>query len=69
MGVLMALFSACNTVVVSTMRTSDVTIDALVAVVVIQVTIEELDIICQIPHHVVVSAQHGWNIDEVREAA
>lgn len=30
-----------------------------------QVTIEELDIICQIPHHVVVSAHHGWNIDEV----
>lgn len=33
-----------------------------------QVTIEELDIICQIPHHVVVSAHHGWNIDEVGAA-
>eukprot|EP00904_Undaria_pinnatifida_P000797 jgi/Undpi1/10718/HiC_scaffold_29.g13166.m1 len=32
-----------------------------------QVTIEELDIICQIPHHVVVSAAHGWNIDELLE--
>ncbi|CAN0043871.1 unnamed protein product [Ascophyllum nodosum] len=32
-----------------------------------QVTIEELDIICQIPHHVVVSAHHGWNIDELLE--
>lgn len=32
-----------------------------------QLTIEELDIICQIPHHVVVSAAHGWNIDELME--
>mmetsp|Transcript_18595 Transcript_18595/g.27459 ORF Transcript_18595/g.27459 Transcript_18595/m.27459 type:complete len:374 (-) Transcript_18595:43-1164(-) len=32
-----------------------------------QLTIEELDIICQIPHHVVVSAVHGWNLDELME--
>ncbi|KAG5188168.1 DRG1, developmenally regulated GTPase 1 [Tribonema minus] len=32
-----------------------------------QLTIEELDIICQIPHHVVVSAHHRWNLDELME--
>jgi hypothetical protein len=34
-----------------------------------QLTIEELDIICQIPHHVVISAGHGWNLDELKEKA
>ncbi|CAM9443037.1 unnamed protein product [Chrysoparadoxa australica] len=32
-----------------------------------QLTIEELDIICQIPHHVPISAAHGWNLDELLE--
>lgn len=32
-----------------------------------QLTIEELDIIDQMPHHVPISAHHGWNLDELME--
>eukprot|EP01033_Poteriospumella_lacustris_P002595 gene2595-1889_t len=32
-----------------------------------QLTIEELDIIDQMPHHVPISAHHGWNFDELLE--
>jgi small GTP-binding protein len=32
-----------------------------------QLTIEELDIIDQLPHHVPISAHHGWNFDELLE--
>lgn len=32
-----------------------------------QLTIEELDIIDQLPHHVPISAGHGWNLDELLE--
>lgn len=32
-----------------------------------QLTIEELTIIDQIPHNVVISAHHGWNFDELLE--
>mmetsp|Transcript_6790 Transcript_6790/g.9138 ORF Transcript_6790/g.9138 Transcript_6790/m.9138 type:complete len:371 (-) Transcript_6790:356-1468(-) len=32
-----------------------------------QLCIEELDIIDQLPHHVPISAHHGWNIDELLE--
>jgi small GTP-binding protein len=32
-----------------------------------QLTIEELDIIDQMPHHVPISAAHGWNLDELLE--
>jgi hypothetical protein len=30
-----------------------------------QITIEELDIIARLPHCVPISAQHGWNLDEL----
>jgi small GTP-binding protein len=30
-----------------------------------QLTIEELDIIDQLPHHVPISAAHGWNLEEL----
>ncbi len=30
-----------------------------------QITIEELDIIDRVPHHVPISAAHEWNLDEV----
>lgn len=33
-----------------------------------QLTIEELDIIDQMPHHVPISAAHGWNLDELLES-
>ena len=33
-----------------------------------QLTIEELDIIDQMPHHVPISAHHGWNFDELLES-
>lgn len=32
-----------------------------------QLTIEELDIIDQMPHHVLISAHHGWNLEELLE--
>ena len=32
-----------------------------------QLTIEELDIIDQLPHHVPISAHHGWNLEELLE--
>lgn len=32
-----------------------------------QLTIEELDIIDQLPHHVPISAAHEWNLDELLE--
>jgi small GTP-binding protein len=32
-----------------------------------QLTTEELDIIDQLPHHVPISAHHGWNLDELME--
>jgi ribosome-interacting GTPase 1 len=32
-----------------------------------QLTIEELDIIAELPHHCPISAHHDWNIDELRE--
>lgn len=32
-----------------------------------QLTIEELTIIDQLPHNVVISAHHGWNLDELLE--
>lgn len=32
-----------------------------------QITIEELDIIDRIPHHVPISAQHEWNLDDLLE--
>ena len=32
-----------------------------------QLTIEELDIIDQLPHHVPISAHHGWNLEELME--
>ncbi len=32
-----------------------------------QLTIEELDIIDQLPHHVPISAHHEWNLDELME--
>ena len=32
-----------------------------------QLTIEELDIIDQMPHHVPISAHHEWNLDELME--
>jgi len=32
-----------------------------------QLTIEELDIIDQMPHHVPISANHEWNLDELME--
>uniref|UniRef100_A0A6V1V1M7 OBG-type G domain-containing protein n=1 Tax=Heterosigma akashiwo TaxID=2829 RepID=A0A6V1V1M7_HETAK len=32
-----------------------------------QLCIEELDIIDQLPHHVPISAHHGWNVDELLE--
>jgi small GTP-binding protein len=32
-----------------------------------QLTIEELDIIDQMPHHVPISAGHGWNLEELLE--
>jgi ribosome-interacting GTPase 1 len=31
------------------------------------ITIEELDLVSQIPHHVPVSANHLWNFDELLE--
>ena len=33
-----------------------------------QLTIEELDIIDQLPHHVPISAHHEWNLDELMES-
>lgn len=33
-----------------------------------QLTIEELDIIDQMPHHVPISAHQGWNLDELLES-
>jgi len=33
-----------------------------------QLTIEELDIIDQMPHHVLISAHHNWNLDELVES-
>jgi ribosome-interacting GTPase 1 len=33
-----------------------------------QLTIEELDIIDQMPHHIPISAAHGWNLDELLES-
>jgi small GTP-binding protein len=32
-----------------------------------QLTIEELDIVDQMPHHVPISAHHGWNLEELLE--
>lgn len=32
-----------------------------------QLTVEELDIIDQLPHHVPISAHHGWNLEELME--
>ena len=32
-----------------------------------QLTIEELTIVDQMEHNVVISAQHGWNMDELLE--
>ena len=32
-----------------------------------QISIEELDIIDQMPHHVPISAHHMWNMDELLE--
>lgn len=32
-----------------------------------QLTIEELDIIDQMPYHVPISAHHGWNFEELLE--
>lgn len=32
-----------------------------------QLTIEELDIIHQLPHHVPISAAHEWNLEELLE--
>ena len=32
-----------------------------------QITIEELDLIYQIPHSVPISSQHGWNFDDLLE--
>jgi uncharacterized protein len=31
------------------------------------ITIEELDLVSQIPHHVPISANHMWNLDELLE--
>ena len=31
------------------------------------ITIEELDLVSQIPHHVPISANHLWNFDELLE--
>lgn len=31
------------------------------------ITIEELDILDKIPHYVIISGRHGWNIDELLE--
>jgi len=33
-----------------------------------QLTIEELDIINQLPHHIPISAAHEWNLEELLEA-
>lgn len=32
-----------------------------------QLTIEDLDIIAELPHHCPISAHHGWNLDELME--
>lgn len=60
----------------------DITIDQLIDVVegnrkympaiyvlnkIDQLTIEDLDIIAELPHHCPISAHHGWNIDELLE--
>jgi ribosome-interacting GTPase 1 len=31
------------------------------------ITIEELDLVSKIPHHVPISANHMWNLDELLE--